>query len=109
MALRINIEKCTACGKCQSVCSYNAIYESRIPDPEECEHCDVCIGMNCDFFAEGEKTYVIDSYRCTECIEDSDAPKCIASCPVNDCIEPDPYFKETREQLLEKRTKLTKK
>jgi ferredoxin len=107
MALRINYEKCTGCGKCQSACDlYSAIFESRIPDPEECENCDTCIGMACDFYAEGQKTYAIDSYRCTECMQDSDTPKCSSVCPVDGCIEPDPYFKEAREQLLEKRAKL---
>ena len=107
MALRIDYEKCTGCGNCQSACDINnAIYESRIPDPEECEHCDVCIGMDCDFYAEGDVVFVIDPDRCTECIQDIDSPKCVKVCPVSDCIVPDDYRKETEEQLLEKRRKI---
>jgi ferredoxin len=109
MALIIDCEKCTGCGTCQPACDINnAIYESRLPDPEECEHCDVCIGMNCDYFAEGDVIYGIDPDRCTECIQDSDAPKCVKVCPINDCIVPDEYRKETKEQLLEKRQKMAK-
>ena len=107
MALRIDYDKCTGCGACQPVCDLNnAIYESRIPDPEECEHCDVCIGMDCDFYAEGDVVFVIDADRCTECIQDADLPKCVKVCPVSDCIVLDSYHKETDEQLIEKQGKI---
>ncbi|MFC1905986.1 4Fe-4S binding protein [Chloroflexota bacterium] len=107
MALRIDYDKCTGCGACQPACDLNnAIYESRIPNPEECEHCDVCIGMDCDFYAEGDVVFVIDSDRCTECIQDADSPKCIEVCPVSDCIAPDKYCSEAEEQLLQKRQKI---
>ncbi len=108
MALIIDYDKCTGCGACQPACdTNNAIYESRIPDPEECEHCDVCIGVDCDFYAEGDVTYVIDPDRCTNCIQDAESPKCSTVCPVHNCIVPDKYHEETEEQLLEKRRKIS--
>ena len=107
MALQIDIDKCTGCGKCKPVCDVNdAIYEGRLPDPDECEHCDVCIGMDCDYYAEGKVVFVIESDRCTECVGDADEPKCVAVCPVTDCITPDPYCEETNDQLLAKRQKI---
>ena len=76
MALIISGE-CTACDACRPVCPNQAI-------------------------AAGDPVYVIDPARCTECVGAEDEPQCRLVCPVDGCITPDPDFRETREQLLEK-------
>ena len=103
MAYKINAEKCTGCGECQQVCEvHEAIYESRLPDPEECTSCEMCEGFDCDIFREGDPVYVIDPRFCTECIGLYDFPRCAEVCPVENCCYPDPDYRETREQLLTK-------
>lgn len=107
MAYRIDREKCTGCGACQPVCDIDkAIFESRIPDPDECMQCEVCVGFDCDIFCDGKVIYVIDPERCTECVlhkvKDYQSPRCAEICPIKDCVIPDPSHHETKEQLLEK-------
>jgi len=75
MALRIT-EACTACDACKPVCPNEAI-------------------------SVGDPYYVIDSFRCTECVGAEDEPQCVLVCPAA-CIEPDPDFQETPEELQEK-------
>ena len=58
------------------------------------------------YIAEGKVVFAIESARCTECVGDAEAPKCVTVCPVTDCIMPDPYHKETKDQLLAKRQKI---
>jgi len=43
----------------------------------------------------------IDPARCTECVGHFDEPQCMMVCPV-ECIDPDPEYEESREQLLKK-------
>jgi ferredoxin len=50
---------------------------------------------------------VIHPARCTECVGHFDEPQCIAVCPV-ECIEKDPAFPESEEQLLSKLQQLLK-
>lgn len=62
MALKIEEDICTSCGLCEPVCPNQAI-------------------------SEDDLIYVIDSSKCTECIEQSDSsPKCLKVCPIADCI-----------------------
>ncbi len=75
MALMIN-DDCTACDACKPVCPNEAI-------------------------SAGDPTYVIDPARCTECVGAEDEPQCVLVCPA-DCIVPNPDFRETPEQLMEK-------
>jgi ferredoxin len=75
MALSINGE-CTACDACRPVCPNQAIAAGAI--------------------------YVIDPFKCTECVGAEDEPQCQLVCPVTDCIAPNPEFRESREQLLAK-------
>lgn len=76
MALLIN-QDCTACDACRPVCPNEAI-------------------------TAGDPIYVIDPFKCTECVGAEDEPQCRLVCPVEGCILPNPEFSETPEQLLEK-------
>lgn len=49
---------------------------------------------------------MIDPAKCTECIGHHDEPQCQVICPI-DCIHPDPEWKESEEQLMEKFRELT--
>jgi ferredoxin len=75
MALKI-YEACTACDACEPVCPNNAI-------------------------SVGDPIYVIDPLKCTECVGAEDEPQCVLVCPAM-CIEPDPDWPETKDQLQEK-------
>ena len=79
MAYKIS-DECISCGACQPECPNAAI-------------------------SEGKTVYVIDPAKCTECVGSHDASKCAEVCPVG-APNPDPAYKETREQLLEKWKKL---
>ena len=79
MAYKIS-EECISCGACEAECANQAI-------------------------SEGESTYKIDSGKCTECVGNFAAPKCVEVCPVDAC-QADPNNKESRDHLLEKWKKL---
>lgn len=79
MAYKIT-EECISCGACEPECPNKAI-------------------------SEGQTIYVIDPAKCTECVGSFDSSRCAAVCPVDACV-PDPAYKETKEQLLEKWKKL---
>ena len=76
MALMIN-EDCINCGACEPECPNEAI-------------------------SEGDPVYVINPDLCTECVGYHDEPQCMGVCPV-DCVEQNPDYVETREQLLKKK------
>jgi Fe-S-cluster-containing hydrogenase component 2 len=61
MALRIEVDLCTACGDCVPVCPEAAIFIHRLV---------------VDIVAD----------RCNECDGHADEPLCVAVCPVDDCI-----------------------
>lgn len=69
---------------------------------EECINCDVC-EPECpnEAISQGAEYYVIDPNRCTECVGHFDQPQCQEVCPVA-CIEQDPNFAESEEDLLAK-------
>jgi ferredoxin len=71
-----------------------------------CINCDVC-EPECPngAISMGAEIYVIDPRRCTECVGHFERPQCVEVCPV-DCIPLDPEHAETREELLEKYTRL---
>jgi len=75
MALSINGE-CTACDACRPVCPNEAISAGAL--------------------------YVIDPFKCTECVGAEDEPQCQLVCPVTDCIVSNPDFPESRDELLAK-------
>ncbi|NLY64231.1 MAG: YfhL family 4Fe-4S dicluster ferredoxin [Alcaligenaceae bacterium] len=74
---------------------------------DECINCDVC-EPQCpnDAISMGDEFYIIDPDKCTECVGHHDEPRCMLVCPV-DCIEPNPEWKEDKEQLMFKYRKLT--
>ncbi len=74
---------------------------------DECINCDVC-EPQCpnNAISMGPDYYVIDPYRCTECVGHHDEPQCVVVCPV-ECIEVNPDHKEDQQQLLAKYFKLT--
>lgn len=80
MAYKIT-EECISCGACEPECPNEAITEE-------------------------EDIYVIDPEKCTECVGYFDESQCVAVCPVDCCI-PDPDHKETKEELLEKKKRLS--
>lgn len=75
---------------------------------EECISCGVC-EPECpnEAISEGESIYIIDPSKCTECVGYFDEPQCASVCPV-DCCVPDPDRRETREELLAKKERLSK-
>ena len=75
MAYLIN-EDCINCGACEPECPNEAI-------------------------SEDDPVYTINPDLCTECVGYHEEPQCISVCPV-DCIEVNPDYKETKEQLLKK-------
>ena len=75
MALKIN-DNCTACDACEPVCPNEAI-------------------------TAGDPIYVIDPFKCTECVGEEDEPQCKLVCP-EDCIIPNPDWEETPEELQAK-------
>ena len=75
MALKI-LEDCTNCDACKPVCPNQAI-------------------------SIGDPIYVIDALCCTECVGAEDEPQCVLVCPAA-CIEPDPDWPETPEDLRAK-------
>ena len=79
MALMIN-EECIACGACMEECPNEAI-------------------------SEGDPMYVIDPNLCTECVGFYDEPQCVNVCPA-DAIVPNPDYRETKEELLEKKKRI---
>ncbi|MCF6215589.1 MAG: YfhL family 4Fe-4S dicluster ferredoxin [Emcibacter sp.] len=75
MALMI-VEACTACDACEPVCPNEAI-------------------------TEGDPMYKIDPFKCTECVGADDEPQCVLVCP-EECIIPNPDFKESEDELQAK-------
>ncbi len=69
---------------------------------EDCTLCDACV-TECpnDAISEGDEIYVIDAFKCTECVGAEDEPQCQLVCPP-DCIEDHPDFRETKEELQAK-------
>ena len=70
---------------------------------EDCINCGAC-EPECpnDAISEGDPVYVINPDLCTECVGYYDEPQCISVCPV-DCVEQNPDYVETKEQLQKKK------
>ena len=73
---------------------------------DECINCDVC-EPECpnDAISQGVEIYEIDPHKCTECVGHFDVPQCQQVCPV-DCIPLNPEVVETKDELMQKYTKL---
>jgi ferredoxin len=76
---------------------------------DECINCDVCepVCPN-EAIYQGADIYEINPNLCTECVGHFDTPQCVEVCPV-DCIPLNPDVVETKEQLLAKYIRITKK
>ncbi len=71
-----------------------------------CVNCDVCEpACPNQAITQGESIYIIHPDRCTECVGHFDEPQCVVVCPV-ECIDLDPDYVETEDQLLAKLAKL---
>lgn len=69
---------------------------------DNCTLCDACVPV-CPNTAitAGETIYLIDPFKCTECVGAEDEPQCKLVCPA-DCIDKDPNFDESPEELMAK-------
>lgn len=101
MAIRIT-EECINCGACEPECPNTAIYEAAMPW-SWAEGTGLVDNTKRDPISK--EFYYIVPDKCTECQGFHEEPQCAAVCPV-DCCVPDPDRVETREELLEKKSKL---
>jgi ferredoxin len=113
MAIKIT-EECINCGACEPECPNNAIYEGgnewRFSDGTSLKNMFTSkSGITAD--AEEPQTpvamdvYYIVSDKCTECVGFHDEPQCAAVCPVDCCVD-DENWRESKEELLEKKASL---
>jgi len=67
-----------------------------------CDCCDACLA-ECpnEAITAGDDIYVIDPFKCTECVGFFDEPQCASVCPM-ECCDPDPQYPEDEDTLLEK-------
>ena len=74
---------------------------------EDCINCDVC-EPECpnEAISMGDEVYVIDPNLCTECVGHYEESQCVDVCPA-DCIETNPEYNESQDQLLVKYERLT--
>lgn len=74
---------------------------------EDCINCDVCVpACPNEAITPGDDIYEINSSLCTECVGHYEESQCTDVCPV-DCIEIDPEYEESPEQLYAKYEHLT--
>lgn len=110
MAIIITSE-CINCGACEPECPNNAIYEPAVnwkfADGTTLKG-GIDLGDGTVIQATdslepvSDEVYYIVPQKCTECVGFHEEPQCAAVCPV-DCCVPDPDYKETQEELLEKK------
>lgn len=113
MAIKIT-EECINCGACEPECPNHAIYEGgsewRFSDGTSLKGAFTGkSGLSVD--AESPQTpktmdvYYIVTDKCTECVGFHDEPQCAAVCPVDCCVD-DEDNRESKEELLEKKSSL---
>lgn len=71
----------------------------------DCTECDACVPVCPNEAIKKGTPYVIDALKCTECVGAEDEPQCKLVCPA-DCIQENPDFKESQEELLAKYAQL---
>ena len=113
MAIKIT-DECINCGACEPECPNNAIYEGgvewAISDGTSIKGAFTLMdGTAIDADKRNAPVesdiYFIVTNKCTECQGFHEEPQCAAVCPV-DCCVPDEDYKETVEQLMEKKNHL---
>lgn len=81
MATKIIADLCINCDACRTVCPNEAITDGS----------DV-----------GIDAYYIHPDKCTECVGETDHEQCLAVCPVEGCIIPDPDIIEDESILMQR-------
>jgi ferredoxin len=113
MAIKIT-DECINCGACEPECPNNAIYEGgvewAIADGTSVKGDYVLMdGSHLDASKRNSPVatdvYYIVANKCTECQGFHEEPQCASVCPVDVCV-PDEMYRETVEELLEKKDKL---
>ena len=113
MAIKIT-DECINCGACEPECPNNAIYEGgvewAIADGTTIKGSfKLMDGTQIDADTRNapieSDTYYIVPNKCTECQGFHEEPQCAAVCPV-DCCVPDEDYRETVDQLMEKKNHL---
>ncbi len=111
MAIKIT-DECINCGACEPECPNNAIYEAgsiwRFSDGTGLKDSIVTLSGETLLAQEArepvsDEVYYIVSDKCTECTGFHDEPQCAAVCPVDCCVD-DENVRETKEELLTKKT-----
>jgi ferredoxin len=113
MAIKIT-DECINCGACEPECPNNAIYEGgvewAISDGTSIKGAftlmdgTVIDADKRNVPVESDIYYIVTN-KCTECQGFHEEPQCAAVCPV-DCCVPDEDYKETVDQLMDKKTRL---
>src|ERR1700741_4042260 len=113
MAIKIT-DECINCGACEPECPNNAIYEGgaewRFSDGTGLTGIfNSKTGLSVDAadpqVPKSMDLYYIVSDKCTECVGFHDEPQCAAVCPVDCCVD-DEDHRESKEELLEKKSSL---
>ena len=113
MSIKIT-EECINCGACEPECPNNAIYEGgsewRFADGTTLRGTYTAkSGMTADAETPQDPIsldiYYIVADKCTECVGFHDEPQCAAVCPVDCCVD-DPDNRESKEDLLAKKSSL---
>jgi ferredoxin len=113
MAIKIT-DECINCGACEPECPNNAIYEggvewalsdgTTIKGTYSLMDGDVIDADKRNAPISDDMYYIVPN-KCTECQGFHEEPQCAAVCPV-DCCVPDEDYRETVEELMQKKMKL---
>ena len=107
-------DECINCGACEPECPNTAIYEGaddwRYKDGTKIKG-KVILPSGEEADADAAQTPISDEIyyivpgKCTECKGFHDEPQCAAVCPVDCCI-PDEDYRETVDQLMDKKSRM---
>jgi len=114
MAIMIT-DECINCGACEPECPNNAIYEggdewryadgTALKGSYTIQNSGNTVDVNSPNMPVSMDFYYIVTDKCTECVGFHDEPQCAAVCPVDCCVD-DPDYRETIEELLNKKEKM---
>lgn len=113
MAIKIT-DECINCGACEPECPNNAIYEGGVEwalsDGTTIKGAFTLMDGTVIDSDKRSAPIAMDIYyivpnKCTECQGFHEEPQCAAVCPV-DCCVPDEDYRETVEELMDKKLKL---